>query len=64
MIRTWGNGESASMTNVLRGLFVWDQVPCQVCSMGHFHFYLNHEGLLCLGLQTLEALLDLGSKVT
>lgn len=26
--------------------------------------YLNLEGLLCLALQTIEALLDFGSKVT
>lgn len=40
------------------------QASCLACSLSEPFCYLNLEGLLCLGLQTIEALLDSGSKVT
>lgn len=37
---------------------------CWACSLSESFCYLNLGGLLCIGLQTIEALLDSGSKVT
>lgn len=37
---------------------------CWACSLSESFCDLNPEGLLCIGLQTIEALLDSGSKVT
>lgn len=37
---------------------------CWACSLSESFCSLNLEGLLCIGLQTIEALLDSGSKVT